>query len=362
MYKFEKMKSVYDCYNEYGLEHTSATFNLKNKSIKKYVKMVQDVLADASIINKNFLINDNNSLDTKQYTEPQEELYTTTKKIKLTEREKLLNVIDSKYTDAELKLLVKSHTPHLTQGNQSISFSGNEITIGVMTDSHIGSRFFREDWWDAALSEFENQNVDFICHCGDLVDGISNRPGHVHELTHTSYDAQKRYAIDLLNRTNIPIYAIDGNHDRYFVKNCGAFICKDISEIVPHYHFLGNDIADISINNKIVIRLWHGEDGSSYAKSYRIQKIIESFQGGTKPHILLSGHAHKAIYMFDRNVHAFEGGTICEQSNWMRSKKLANDSGFWLLKVSFDDNGINSCTSTFYPLYIERNINLNINI
>jgi predicted phosphodiesterase len=87
--------------------------------------------------------------------------------------------------------------------------------------------------------------------------------------------------------------------------------------------------------------------------SYRVQKLIESFTGGTKPNVLLMGHSHKQGYFFERNIHAVSGGALSTQSKWMRSKRMPNHSGYHFITIRVDeDGGVGDLTLTFRPFYV----------
>lgn len=270
-------------------------------------------------------------------------------------KDELLNRIGNKYSLNELETISKSHTEMKEFGPSVLSLNKHTdvIKFAAMGDTHMGSKYFSEDVWDEAIRICEEEDVDFITHVGDLTEGMSHRPGHVYELDKIGYSAQKEYAIKMLSKTKKPIYGIDGNHDRWFIKQSGAIICKEIANTLDNYHFIGHDEGDIIIDN-IKIKLWHGEDGNSYATSYRVQKIIESLTGGEKPHVLLCGHTHKALYLpLERNVLAFSTGALSSQSKWMRSKKLANHSGFWIITLKYNSKGVYSCIGEFKPFYVE---------
>jgi len=181
-------------------------------------------------------------------------------------------------------------------------------------------------------------------------DGLSNRPNHIYELNKIGYKAQKEYAIELLSEWKKPLYLVAGNHDSYYVMHGGAYIVEDICEVIDNAVYVGESMGDIEIND-IKFNLWHGIDGSSYATSYRVQKLIEAFTGGEKPQILLCGHTHKQGYFFERNIHAFSGGALSRQSKFMKGKKLANHSGFWIIEMNVKDKEILSVKSEWFPFY-----------
>lgn len=80
---------------------------------------------------------------------------------------------------------------------------------------------------------------------------------------------------------------------------------------------------------------------------------MESFTGGEKPNLVMSGHYHKAMYAFMRNVHAFECGTLCGQTRWMRGKKIQAHLGFGLIELWLGKKGIVRLRHEFIPHYEE---------
>ena len=266
---------------------------------------------------------------------------------------KILRDISTKFTDAELRAIVKSGA--FTPGGISVrpvSFEGELVTMGVVADTHWGSKFSPAVWWDSALEEFRRRKIDFLVHAGDVTEGMSQRPGHIYELSHIGYDEQKEYATSMLAKwTDTPAYAVDGNHDRWFIKSSGAKIVKDICDALPNWTFLGHDTGVVPIEGGVKVQLWHGEDGAAYALSYRVQKIVESIAGGTKPNVLLCAHAHKSIYTFLRNIHCFECGCLQAQTDWMRGTRKSAYPGFWVVELVISGCEVKSITSTWYPFY-----------
>jgi predicted phosphodiesterase len=166
------------------------------------------------------------------------------------------------------------------------------------------------------------------------------------------YDKQKSKCIELFSQwTDTPIYAVSGNHDQWFIKSNGANIVSDIDKQVDNFHFLGHDEADISLGGKAVLKLWHGGDGSSYALSYRLQKILESLSGGEKPNVLITGHVHKYVSIFERNVYAISVGTLERQTMWMRGKRISAHVGFVIADYWVNESGLAKMSHTWYPFF-----------
>ena len=246
---------------------------------------------------------------------------------------KIISQIIQNYTDKELEAIAKGG--RIVPGYSKVpivSFEGERIRIGAMTDTHLGHIKMPPERIYQAFDEFKKAKVDFITHSGDVTEGMSNRPGQIYELTHLGYDLQKALAIEVFGQwTDTPIYAIDGNHDRWFLKSNGAKIVKDIAESLPNFNFIGHDEGDISLKGKAILKLWHGEDGNSYALSYRLQKIMESLTGGEKPNAMIAGHVHKYVEIFERHVHCTSVGSMQSQTAWMRGKRIAAHTGFGII-------------------------------
>lgn len=106
----------------------------------------------------------------------------------------------------------------------------------------------------------------------------------------------------------------------------------------------------VSVPNGIIMVRRNGRNIWS-GNSYKMQKLVESLEGGSKPNILVEGHYHKAMYMFNRNIHTLEAATLCGQTGWMRGKKIPAHKGFWVLEMDIGRRGITKFVPHFYPAY-----------
>lgn len=263
----------------------------------------------------------------------------------------VLKKIRDAYTEEELKAIAAGgHVRSSKYKPLIIKRTGTAHKFGVIGDTHIGAVHFEPEYLLQAFEVFEKDGIDTIFHVGDVVEGMSNRAGHVYELSHIGYAAQRDYAVELLSQWGGQWYMIDGNHDRWYIKSNGAKIVEDICNDLPDATFLGHDEGDVYING-VWVKLWHGEDGSSYATSYRLQKIIEAFTGGEKPQVLLAGHVHKAGYFPERNIHACLTGALCKQSKWMRSTRKANHTGYQVIEFTENEGGVARFKYEFLPFY-----------
>jgi predicted phosphodiesterase len=236
-------------------------------------------------------------------------------------------------------------------------YAPNHIKIGVFSDAHIGQEMFDEMLFERMGKTFRKEKVDAVYQVGDILEGMSGRGGQVYELTHIGYKNQMKYAVKLFNSflSGLKIFGIDGNHDAWYKEkgDIGAVVGEDLDKLVSNYTHLGEMEADVKFSSRITMKLFHPNDGTAYATSYKLQKLIESFSGGEKPSILLEGHYHKALYMFHRNIHALECGTLSGQTVWMRGKKIPAHKGFWILDIWYNKSGVQKFAPEFFPEYIE---------
>ena len=86
-------------------------------------------------------------------------------------------------------------------------------------------------------------------------------------------------------------------------------------------------------------------------KSYRLQKIVESFSGGEKPNALFAGHVHKYVQISERNIYATSVGCLERQTSWMRGKRLSAHVGFCIVDIWVNKTGICKMSTTWYPFY-----------
>lgn len=268
------------------------------------------------------------------------------------EYSELLLQISQRYKPEELKILAAGQAQHKYIG-VPYDFEGDIVRFGYLTDTHIGSKYTDETAISAALEEFKKRECQFLVHSGDVFEGMSGRDGHVYELSSIGYSAQKKAGVELMKQWDRPAYYIAGNHDAWYMKkgDMGANIVEEFCSEVPQAHFLGMNEGDFPVNGA-VIKLWHGEDGSSYAISYRMQKIVEAFTGGEKPNVLLLGHAHKQGNFFERNIHVLGGGTLQHQTPFMRYKRLAAVMGFYVVTMCIKNSSIVWFEPRWYPLYV----------
>mgnify|MGYP007071618820 FL=1 len=268
------------------------------------------------------------------------------------------SLVKANLSEKEIAYLLKQvKRPLPSVKTHDHSIDSKAMRFMVISDTHIGNKEFKPEMLQMAFAYAKRYNPEAIYHAGDILEGMSGRPGHVYELSQVGATAQMNYAASLLETSPVKIYAITGNHDQWFhIKgDAGLDIGQSLEDKLgkEKFEYLGMNEADILLTPHIKMKLFHPNDGTAYATSYKLQKLIESFTGGEKPNMVFEGHYHKAMYMFNRNVHGFEAGTLCGQTGWMWGKKIPAHMGFWMVDVRFSKDGksITGVSPEFVPYY-----------
>ena len=232
-------------------------------------------------------------------------------------------------------------TQPLQKDNKYELYTGEltPLKFCVVSDTHLCNKKQQLTLLNLVYDECAKRGITTVFHCGDITDGMSKRPEHIYELFCLGADEQVQYVVDNYpKREGITTYFISGNHDGWHFKNGGIDVGKMISNYRPDMIYLGFQKSDITWNN-CKIRLFHPQDGSSYAKSYAGQKTVEAIRGGQKPNVIFTGHHHKSVYFIDRNIHYFEVPCLCEATNFIEGKKLENTIGAIFPTITVDDLG-----------------------
>lgn len=227
------------------------------------------------------------------------------------------------------------------------------IRFGLMGDTQIGSKYtqlsYLHDYYDLCVRE----GISNVYHTGDLTDGLKMRVGHEYELYEVSADDMRNDVVkNYPQRDGITTHFITGNHDASIYKQVGYDIGQAIANARLDMNYLGRDCATINLTPNCTLELRHPWDGTAYALSYKLQKMIEAMESDSKPNILAVGHYHKAEYIFYRNVHALQTACFQGQTPFTRGKGISVHIGGWIVTIHVDENGtIKRFSPEFIPFY-----------
>lgn len=228
------------------------------------------------------------------------------------------------------------------------------IKIGIVSDTHIGSRYWQKTFLKMAYDDFKKEGVRDVYHVGDISDGMyTNRAGNIYEIYAYGFDQQVDEIVKSYPKVDgITTYFITGNHDATHVMNGGANIGNSLEKQRSDMKYLGHEYAKIWLTDNVDIDLVHPRDGTSYALSYKLQKRIDAMHGGSKPKIMVVGHYHKNFSMLYRNIWAFGLASFQAQSPFMRGQGLVSDVGYMILEIKVNKHGdIIDMTPRYKALY-----------
>lgn len=248
-----------------------------------------------------------------------------------------INFLERQIDDMQPRIVKRAH-----------EYEDPQISIGIISDTHMGSAYACQDVLDAAYDTFERSGIKRVYHAGDLLDGIRMYRGHEFEVRHHGLDAQVEHCVNYYpRRDGIETFFITGNHDLAFLRSAGVDVGHMIAKERPDMIYCGRESASVFLmhgDKKIHLKLMHPRGGTAYAMSYHPQKIVNSFAGGEKPHLLILGHYHKGEFIPEyRNVAIIQAMTTEKQTPFMQGKSIPAHLGYWILDFTIDPANLASC-------------------
>lgn len=226
--------------------------------------------------------------------------------------------------------------------------TGESYKFGYVTDNHLGSKYERLDVLHTLYEVFKEAGVHVVFNTGNMIDGEA--PFNKYDLHKRGLEDQVNYFVKRYPRVEgIQTQFITGDdHEGWFTQREGVDVGRFIQERAEKAGrtdllYLGHMEHDVILKQpkgSAKIRLVHPGGGSAYAISYTTQKLIESYTPGEKPNVLLIGHYHKAEFLHYRGVYAIQGGCTCDQTPFMRKKRLAAHVGGWIVELQQLPNGV----------------------
>lgn len=232
----------------------------------------------------------------------------------------------------------------------------DEIVIGVVSDTHLGSLQQQPTFLMAFYEYCASRGITKILHAGDMVEGNGHvYKGQTFDMIINGADNLIDYATRIYPRIDgITTYYITGNHEYSFQRTDGMDIGTHIAAARDDIVYLGYAGAELVLGN-LRIYLMHPDGGMSYARSYRLQKIIEQFAPEAKPHILLCGHFHVTCHVpMYRNVEGFLLPCFQAQTPFLRRKNLFPVIAGMIITITMDGESIVRVVPEYYPLYVPK--------
>lgn len=224
------------------------------------------------------------------------------------------------------------------------------IRFAIMGDTQFGSKYSQITHLHNFYDLCQQQGITDIYHTGDITDGLKMRQGHEFELYAHSADDQLDDVIkNYPKRDGITTHFITGNHDASLYKLAGYDIGRAITKDRPDMNYLGRDCAVVELTPNCTLELRHPWDGTAYAISYKIQKMVEAMEEDSKPSILAVGHYHKQEHIYYRDVHVLQTACFQSQTPFTRGKGISVWMGGYIVTARVDADG---CIQGFAPEFI----------
>lgn len=237
-------------------------------------------------------------------------------------------------------------------------FTGTDFRIGVVSDTHLGSKEEAVDELRLAYDMFADKGITTVLHAGDIVCGRGIFRGQEQETKVYTLDDQFDWARENYPRHDgITTYAISGNHDvEGEAGRVGYDPVKKLASVRPDIKHMGSFSAWMEFGGAWV-HLLHGKGGMSYAYSYKAQKLVDGYPAGRKPSILIPGHWHVRGNVRHREVEVLWPGCFEWQSSFLKRLGLHPAVGFHIVDFTVGEDGsLVRWRPEWFPFYAGRSI------
>jgi len=221
-----------------------------------------------------------------------------------------------------------------TSYDASKLFRNGLLHFGLVSDTHLGSKFERLDALNVMYDRFQQAGVKTVFHVGDLTDGSHVYRGQEFEQSVMGQEAQIDYAIKKYpKRGGIQTIAISGNHDLKMYEGSGADPLVQIARARRDITYIGQYSARVKMGDKVYMDLLHPTGSQAYALSYKGQKMINAMNPEDLPNIFATGHYHCSFNMNYRGVDFIQVPCFKDPSlQFEKRLGLNSNIGGWIIE------------------------------
>lgn len=223
--------------------------------------------------------------------------------------------------------------------------------FGVISDTHYGSKYCREEVPDQLYDWFAREGLRRVYHAGNWIDGEArfNKFDLIPEAH--GMQAQLDYMVAKYpRRAGIATYYVAGDdHEGWYNQREGVDIGRMLETTArdagrTDLRYIGYMESFVTLEHRKTgetskLLICHPGGGSAYATSYAPQKAVESWQPGEKPGCVVFGHWHKIDFSCIRGVYAIQAGCTKSQDPFARKKRLQYHIGGWIVELQQDPGG-----------------------
>jgi hypothetical protein len=257
----------------------------------------------------------------------------------------------------------------LSQAGAYRSRPDGTYRFGFTSDSHLCSKYAREDVLTDLYRRFRELGVDRVFHAGNWLEGEASFNRFTLDVH--GMQPQIRYFVRTYPKVDgLTTYAVAGDdHEGWWCQREGVDIGKAV-EFAMHeagrtdWVDLGYMEAFVPLEHAAsgktsMLHVLHPGGGSAYATSYTVQKIAEAYEGGEKPAVAIVGHYHKMELLNSRNVWFIQAGCTKDADPWSRKKRLENAIGGGVCELEQDaeTGAIVGCCVRFFRYFNREHLN-----
>ena len=243
-----------------------------------------------------------------------------------------------------------------------------QVPFAIVSDLHIGSKWFDQQALEEAFHIIENNNIKYILMPGDILQGVGVFSRESLDLSTLSIEDQIKMARDILSEyipMHVAIHVIIGNHEEA-VKSKSKFGFDPLLSLlnqlrlkrpdinINYYGYdallvVNNLVRDheilidphnpryISIQSPYLIYMIHGSGKGSYAISYPAQKILRSLH--INADMLIVGHYHKLAHFKVNNKEVIMSSTFQGKNHFFTGMGNDTQKGFVIVNgTNMQDN------------------------
>ena len=244
---------------------------------------------------------------------------------------------------------INARGPSAVQQGRVIEYTSQpdgSYVFGISTDKHIGSKYARLDVIRDTYQWFADEGADRVFDCGNWIDGESRF--NKYDLSVIGLEPQIEALIAAVPRhDSLTTYAIHGDdHEGWYGQreaiDIGRF-CESKFRDAGREDWVDLgfmeariDLVHAETGARTSMLVMHPGGGSSYAVSYRPQKIVEALPVAEQPALLCIGHYHKMSVNYFKGTWCVQGGCAQDQTPFARKKGLDFHVGSVLVRVRQD--------------------------